>query len=127
MDRLKSCSRSFSALCSGAGLFYATPGCAVSCRCGRKDRVHPLTPPEGDPTMRFMVVVKSAENAGPPPQALMAAIAKLGEEAMRASVMLETGGLLPSAMGARVRLSNGNLTVTDGPFLESKELIGGYA
>jgi len=77
--------------------------------------------------MRFMVVVKSAENAGPPPQALMAAISKLGEEAMRAGVMLETGGLLPSAMGARVRLSKGNLIVTDGPFIESKELIGGYA
>ena len=77
--------------------------------------------------MRFMVVVKSAENAGPPPQALMAALANLGAEAMRAGVMVETGGLLPSAMGARVRLSKGNLTVTDGPFLESKELIGGYA
>jgi hypothetical protein len=57
----------------------------------------------------------------------MAAISKLGEEAMRAGVMLETGGLLPSAMGARVRLSKGNLIVTDGPFIESKELIGGYA
>jgi hypothetical protein len=77
--------------------------------------------------MRFMIMVKSAENVGPPPPALMAAIAKLGEEAMRAGVMVETGGLLPSAMGARVRLSKGNLTVTDGPFIESKELIGGYA
>jgi hypothetical protein len=77
--------------------------------------------------MRFMIVVKSAENASPPPQALMAAIAKLGEEAMQAGVMVETGGLLPSAMGARVRLSAGKQTVTDGPFSETKELIGGYA
>ena len=77
--------------------------------------------------MRFMITVKSAENAGPPPKALMAAIMKLGEEAMRAGVMVETGGLLPSAMGARVRLSAGKLIVTDGPFTETKELIGGYA
>lgn len=77
--------------------------------------------------MRFMIMVKSAENAGRPPKALMAAIATLGEDAMRAGVMVETGGLLPSAMGARVRLSAGKLMVTDGPFAESKELIGGYA
>jgi len=77
--------------------------------------------------MRFMIMVKSTENAGPPPEPLMAAIAKLGEEAMRAGVMVETGGLLPSAMGARVRLSAGKLIVSDGPFAESKELIGGYA
>jgi len=77
--------------------------------------------------MRFMIVVKSAENAGPPPNALMTAIAKLGEEAMQAGVMVETGGLLPSAVGARVRLSSGKLSVTDGPFTETKELIGGYA
>jgi hypothetical protein len=82
---------------------------------------------EGDTTMRFMIVVKSAENAGPPPKALMAAIAKLGEEATRAGVMVETGGLLPSAMGARVRLSARKLIVSDGPFAECKEQIGGYA
>jgi hypothetical protein len=77
--------------------------------------------------MKFMIMVKSAESAVPPPMALMAAIGKLGEEAMRAGVMVETGGLLPSAMGARVRLSAGKLTVTDGPFAETKELVGGYA
>jgi hypothetical protein len=77
--------------------------------------------------MRFMIMVKSAESAGPPPQALMAALAQLGEEATRAGAMVETGGLLPSALGARVRLSAGKLSVTDGPFAETKELIGGYA
>jgi hypothetical protein len=77
--------------------------------------------------MRFMTMVKSAESAGPPPMALMAAIAKLGAEANQAGVMVETGGLLPSAMGARVRLSAGKLIVTDGPFAETKELIVGYA
>lgn len=77
--------------------------------------------------MRFMIMVKSAENAGPPPAALMGAIAKLGEEATRAGAMVQMGGLLPSAMGARVRLAAGKLTVTDGPFAETKELIGGFA
>src|SRR5262245_57772434 len=77
--------------------------------------------------MRFMIMVKSSESAGPPPKALMDGIAKLGEEAMRAGVAVETGGLLPSALGARVRLAGGKLLVTDGPFVETKELIGGYA
>ena len=77
--------------------------------------------------MRFMAMVKAAENSGPPPQALMDAIAKLGEEASRKGVMVEMGGLYPSAMGARVRLAGGKLTVTDGPFTEAKEVIGGYA
>jgi hypothetical protein len=77
--------------------------------------------------MRFMTIVKSAENAGPPPQALMDAIAKLGEEAARAGTLVEMGGLFPTAMGVRVRLSKGQLTVTDGPFTEAKEVVGGYA
>lgn len=77
--------------------------------------------------MRFMMMVKSAENAGPPPKALMEAMAKLAEENARAGVMIEMGGLFPSAAGARVRLASGQLTVTDGPFLETKEVVGGYA
>ena len=77
--------------------------------------------------MKFMTLVKSAESSSPPPQALMDGIARLGEEATRAGVMVETGGLYPSAMGATMRLSNGKLSVTDGPFAEAKEVIGGYA
>ena len=77
--------------------------------------------------MRFLNMIKGREHVGPPPNALMAAIAKLGEEAMKVGVLVETGGLFPSAMGARVRLSEGNLAVTDGPFAEVKEVIGGYA
>ena len=77
--------------------------------------------------MKFMTMVKSAEGQGPPPQALMEAIAKLGEEAGRSGVMVTMGGLSPSGMGARVRLSGGKLHVTDGPFTEAKEIIGGYA
>jgi hypothetical protein len=77
--------------------------------------------------MRFMVMVKGPENAGPPPQALMEAIARLGEEATKAGTLVETGGLLPTPMGTRVRLRKGALNVTDGPFTESKEVVGGYA
>ena len=77
--------------------------------------------------MRFLTLVKSTENAGPPPPALMDAIAKLGDEAARAGMLIETGGLAPSAMSARVRLSGGRLTVTDGPFTEAKEVVGGFA
>jgi hypothetical protein len=77
--------------------------------------------------MRFMMIVKHAENQGLPPQPLMNAIAKLVEEEVRAGTMLGNGGLGPTAQGARVRLSGGKLTVTDGPFTETNEVIGGYA
>lgn len=77
--------------------------------------------------MRFMTLVKGHENFGPPPQALMDAIAKLGEEATKAGKLIETGGLYPSAAGARVRLSGEKITVIDGPFTEAKEVLGGYA
>ena len=57
----------------------------------------------------------------------MDAIAKLAEEAVKAGTMLGSGGLTPTAQGARVRLSGGKVTVIDGPFTEAKEVIGGYA
>ncbi|HET9250551.1 MAG TPA: YciI family protein [Candidatus Eisenbacteria bacterium] len=57
----------------------------------------------------------------------MDAIAKLGEEAGRNGVMVDMGGLMPTAHGARVRVSGGKVTVTDGPFAEAKEVIGGFA
>lgn len=77
--------------------------------------------------MRYMMIVKHAERQGPPPKELMDAIAKLAEEAAKAGTILGNGGLGPTAQGARVRLSGGRVTVTDGPFAESKEIIGGYA
>ena len=77
--------------------------------------------------MRFMMLVKSAENSGPPPKALMDAIGKMAAEATRSGVMLQSGGLAPTAMSSRVRLSQGKLITTDGPFMESKEVIGGFA
>ena len=77
--------------------------------------------------MRYMMIVKAAENQGPPPKALMDAIDKLSEDASKAGTMLGGGGLGPTGLGARVRLSGGKVTVTDGPFTEAKEVVGGYA
>ncbi|HEU4689691.1 MAG TPA: YciI family protein [Vicinamibacterales bacterium] len=80
--------------------------------------------------MRFMMIVKADKNyeAGtPPPPELLAAIGKLSEEMVKAGVILDMGGLLPSSKGARINVKKGKLTVTDGPFSEAKELIGGYA
>jgi hypothetical protein len=77
--------------------------------------------------MRFMMIVKHTEKQGPPPKELMDAIAILSQEAVQAGTMLGNGGLAPTASGARVRLSGGKVTVTDGPFSEAKEVIGGYA
>jgi hypothetical protein len=77
--------------------------------------------------MRFMTIVRTRENAEQPSPALIDAITKLGEEASQKGVMVEMGGLLPTAAGARARLSNGKITVTDGPFTEAKEVIGGFA
>ena len=65
--------------------------------------------------------------ASPPSKELITAIDKLTEELTKAGVLLENGGLLPSSKGARLRLAGGKVTVTDGPFIETKELIGGYA
>ena len=77
--------------------------------------------------MRFMMLVKSAENSGPPPKALMDAIGQMAEEATKAGLMLQSGGLGPTAMSSRVRLSRGKLTTIDGPFAETKEVVGGFA
>ncbi len=77
--------------------------------------------------MRYMMIVKHSEKQGPPPKSLMDAIAKLAEEEVKAGTMLGNGGLGPTNQGARVRLSGGQVTVTDGPFTEAKEVIGGYA
>src|SRR5438046_3195261 len=84
-------------------------------------------PNQGDMTMRFMMIVKHAEKQGPPPKELMDAIAKLAEEEAKSGKMIGSGGLGPTALGSRVRLSGGQVTVTDGPFTEAKEVVGGYA
>jgi hypothetical protein len=73
-----------------------------------------------------MSMVKGPEGVPPKPE-LMAAIGALAQEMSQKGVLVEMGGLRPSASGTRIRLAGGRLTVTDGPFTESKELVGGYA
>ena len=76
--------------------------------------------------MRFMSFVKSA-HAGPPTPELIEAMNKLANREIKAGRMLDMGGLMPVAMGAQVRIADGKLIVIDGPFVETKEVIGGYA
>jgi hypothetical protein len=77
--------------------------------------------------MKFLSSYKTAERGVPPTQAEMAAMGKLIDSGMKSGWLVATEGCLPSAPGARVRLSAGNMTVTDGPFTEAKELVGGFA
>jgi hypothetical protein len=77
--------------------------------------------------MRFMMLVKSAGNFGPPPQALMDAIGASAAAAAKSGAMVLSGGLAPPSQSTHVRVSKGKLTATDGPFTEAKELIGGFA
>jgi hypothetical protein len=86
--------------------------------------------------MKYLMMVKvdphtdegrRYETGTRPDYRLLAAMGKHAEEMAKAGILLGTGGLLPSARGARVRAADGRLSVTDGPFVESKELIGGYA
>ena len=77
--------------------------------------------------MKFMVMVKHAENSGVPPKELMDAIDILTQEAIQNGSMISSGGLAPTAQSTRVRVSGGKLNVLDGPFTEAKEVVGGYA
>jgi len=77
--------------------------------------------------MRYLSIYKSVETNTPPSVEHMEKMGKLIEKSIKAGVLLATEGCLPSALGARVRLSAGKLSVTDGPFVESKEVIGGFA
>jgi hypothetical protein len=78
--------------------------------------------------VRYLCLYKPDKKEGlPPSQQEMAEMGKLIQEMAQAGVLLSTEGCQPSASGVRVRLSGGKLTVTDGPFTESKELIAGFA
>jgi hypothetical protein len=77
--------------------------------------------------MRFLSIYKSVETNNPPTAEEMATMEKLVEEGMKAGFLLGVEGCLPSARGARVRLDHGKVTVSDGPFTEAKEVVGGFA
>jgi hypothetical protein len=76
--------------------------------------------------MRFLSIYKTTERSEPPREP-SAEMAKFIEEQTKAGVLLQGEGCLPTAKGARVRRSGEKLTVTDGPFTESKEVIAGFA
>ena len=79
--------------------------------------------------MKYLTFIRHPESyrQSPPPQALMEAMGKFVEKSFKDGTLVDTGGLLPSKDGVRVRLARGKITVTDGPFTESKEVIGGWA
>ena len=78
--------------------------------------------------MRFLSMVRLKENSGlQPSEQLMADMGRLIDEMTRAGVLLDAAGLRPTAEGVRVKLRSGQTSVVDGPFTESKEVIGGYA
>lgn len=78
--------------------------------------------------MRYISLIRIQENLGlQPSEQLMEEMGKLIDELMRSGKLVSTAGLRPTAEGSRVRLRRGDLFVTDGPFTESKEVIGGYA
>ena len=76
--------------------------------------------------MRFMYIVTSAHPNAPTPE-LLEAMHKLADREIKAGRMLDNAGLMPVAMGAQVRIKDGKLSVVDGPFVEAKEVVGGYA
>ena len=77
--------------------------------------------------MKFLSVYKTVERGLPPTQEEIATMGKLIEDGMQAGHLLAVEGCMPSAAGARIRSSGGKVIVTDGPFTESKEVIGGLA
>jgi hypothetical protein len=79
--------------------------------------------------MKFMMIVKATQNSEAgimPGEKLIADMTKYNEELMKAGVLLDLGGLLPSSKGVRVKFEGGKRTAIDGPFTETKELIAGY-
>jgi hypothetical protein len=79
--------------------------------------------------MRFMMIVKSnkeSEAGALPDEKMLAAMGKYNEELMKAGALLDLAGLQPTSKGARVTFSQRKPKVTDGPFAEAKELVGGY-
>ena len=76
--------------------------------------------------MRFLSIYKTVERDEPPTEEEMARMGALIEEWPRRGKLISVEGCLPSALGARVRRDGASITVTDGPFTEAKELVGGF-
>jgi hypothetical protein len=78
---------------------------------------------------RFLLTLTAQENssAGDPPPALFQAIGETAEEWGKAGVLVDTGGLAPTAMSTRLRLTAGEITATGGPFTDTEEVTTAYA
>ncbi|HWD44176.1 MAG TPA: YciI family protein [Actinomycetota bacterium] len=77
--------------------------------------------------MRVMLMIKGDPQPGAAPsEELLAAMGSYNDELKKAGVLMDVAGLLPSAMGKRVKFSGGDRAVIDGPFPESKALVAGY-
>jgi hypothetical protein len=77
--------------------------------------------------MRVMLMIKGDPQPGAAPsEELLGAMGRYNDELKEGGVLVDLAGLLPSAMGRRVRLSGGNRAIIDGPFPESKQLVAGY-
>jgi hypothetical protein len=77
--------------------------------------------------MRFLSIYKHVERNTPPSPEEMCAMGKLVEQGFKEGWLLATEGCMPSALGARVRRDGAKISVTDGPFTETKEIVGGFA
>ena len=79
--------------------------------------------------MKYMTIVKASESfeAGGPPTELFAGIDQLRVDAEKEGVFVFFGGLGPTSQGSSIKLAKGKITVTDGPFAEAKEVVGGFA
>lgn len=78
--------------------------------------------------MKFLSMIRIQENTGQrPSERLMTEMGKLMEEMTRTGALVSTAGLRPTAEGVRVRSNRGKVSVTEGPFTETKEVIGGFA
>jgi hypothetical protein len=77
--------------------------------------------------VKYLSVIRAAENQGAPPQGLLNAMDQYVARVLKEGTVVSTGGLAPTTAGIRVRIQNRSIHVTDGPFAEAKEVIGGYA
>lgn len=77
--------------------------------------------------MRFLVMVKMREDVGDAPPALVEAMGRGMAETFASGAMVDAGGLFPTALSTEIRLRGGQVTVTDGPYAEAKEVAGGFS
>ena len=77
--------------------------------------------------MRFLSMIRVQETGQKPSQRLMDEMGKLMDEMIKAGSLVRTAGLKPTKDGVRLRSNHGKISQTDGPFTETKEVIGGYA